>query len=334
MSIPELMKVEPSLRGEQWLCTALQSAIELEFATIPTYLCGMWSIIDGNHPVTGYLQSIVLQEMAHMGLACNLLTTLGCTPNIKGRIPQYPGHLPGEVRPELEVWLAGFSRAMVRGVYMEIEFPEAGPIAFVAARAAAQTYPTIGDFYDAILNALACLPASAYTGERQLSVPGLGRLQGVFPIKCYADAKQAIVIIKHQGEGTRKSPSPDDNSNDRAHYYRFAEIYHGHQLIQKDDRWVFEGPVVPLPAAYPMAEVPLAGYGDRTKDFNTKFTMVVDALQATWERPDGQPCFKKATKAMKVLRTAALNLMKQELPDGSGNYGPDFRYLSGQPAPC
>jgi hypothetical protein len=97
MSIAELMKVEPSLRREEWLCKALQWAIELEFSTIPTYLCGMWSIIDGNHPVSGYLQSIVLQEMAHMGLACNSLTTLGGTPNISGRIPKYP---PGE-RSEL-----------------------------------------------------------------------------------------------------------------------------------------------------------------------------------------------------------------------------------------
>src|ERR1700722_1089124 len=146
MNIAELMKVEPSLRREEWICKALQWAIELEFSTIPTYLCGMWSIIDGNHPVSGYLQSIVLQEMAHMGLACNLLTTLGGTPNIKGKIPQSPGRLPGEVRPELEIWLAGFSRAMVRGVYMKIEFPEAGRMSFGAARAAAHIYPTIGDF--------------------------------------------------------------------------------------------------------------------------------------------------------------------------------------------
>jgi hypothetical protein len=333
MSIADLMAVQPTQRREKWLFKALQWAIELEFATIPTYLCGMWSIINGDQ-VRGYLQSIVLQEMAHMGLACNLLTTLGGTPDISGNVPQFPGPLPGGVRPELEVWLAGFSRAMVRAVYMEIEFPEAGPIADVAARAAAHTFPTIGDFYDAILNAIAQLPETAYTGERQLSVPGLGSTDGVFPITSYPDAKRAITTIKHQGEGTRKSPSEDGDINDLAHYYRFAEIYHGHQLIKKKGEWVFEGDVVPLPTAYPMAEVPQGGYGDRTKDFNTKFTFVVNALQATWERADGGPCFKKARQGMGVLEQAAVCLMKQAIPDGSGNFGPDFQYLSGQPAPC
>jgi hypothetical protein len=334
MSIARLMAVEPNARKSAWLFEALQWAIELEFATIPVYLCGMWSILDTNHPVRGYLQSIVLQEMAHLGLACNILTTLGGTPNISGRTPQYPGPLPGGVRPEMVVWLAGFSRAMVRGVYMEIEFPEAGPIAHVAARIARHAYPTIGDLYDAILDAMSKLPESAYKNERQLSVPGLGSANGVFPIPSYTDAKRALTTIKDQGEGTTHSPSPDDDPNDRAHYYRFAEIYHGRQLIQKAGQWVFEGNVVALPAAYPMAEVPEGGFGDRTKDFNSKYSLVVNALQATWERPDGQPCFKKARLGMGILGQAAVELMKQPIADGSGNYGPDFWYLAGQPVPC
>jgi hypothetical protein len=334
MSITELLAIAPESRKTDWLLKAIQSAIELEFATIPVYLAGMWSIINGDDPVRGYLQSIVLQEMAHMGLACNLLTTLGGTPNIAAKTPQYSGPLPGGVRPELVVWLAGFSRAMVRGVYMEIEFPEDGPIAQVAARAKLKTYPTIGDFYDAILKAMSRLPESAFKKERQLSVPGLGSTAGVFPIGSFADAQCAITTIRDQGEGTSDSPSPDDNPNERAHYYRFAEIYHGQQLIKKGGQWVFEGDPVPLPAALPMAEVPDAGYGDRTNDFNAKYTFVVNALQATWERPNGQPCFKKAKLGMGVLQDAAVQLMRQSIGDGSGNYGPDFRYLPGQPTPC
>ena len=222
---------------------------------------------------------------------------------------------------------------MVRGVYMEIEFPEAGPIAAVAVRAV-QTYPTIGDFYDAILDAMARLPESAYKKERQLSLPGLGSTQGVFPITAYADAKLAITTIKHQGEGTRRSPSADANANDIAHYYLFAEIYHGQELIEKNGKWVFGGDPVPLPSAYPMAEVPPQGYGDLTKDFNTKFTYVVNALQATWERPNGAACFQKARRGMGVLGCAAVALMQMAIPDGSGNYGPDFKYIPGQPTPC
>jgi hypothetical protein len=142
MSIIDLMRVAPNDRDPDWLKRALQWAVELEFSTVPPYLCGLWSIIDPGHPVRGYLGDIVLQEMLHMGLACNMLATLGGVPNIRGRLPSYPAPLPGGVRPELRVWLAGFSRAMVRGVYMEIEYPEGGPI----TRFLTETFPTIGHF--------------------------------------------------------------------------------------------------------------------------------------------------------------------------------------------
>ena len=62
------------------------------------------------------------------------------------QVPTYPGPLPGGVRPDLTVYLAGLSQESV-GMYMQIETPE-DPVAF-----AADTFPTIGAFYDAILAA-------------------------------------------------------------------------------------------------------------------------------------------------------------------------------------
>jgi Mn-containing catalase len=67
----------------------LQNAVELEFATVPPYLAAMWSIRDGDEPVTGLLQQIVHQEMLHMGLVANVLNAIGGTVNISGRIPAY-----------------------------------------------------------------------------------------------------------------------------------------------------------------------------------------------------------------------------------------------------
>src|SRR5205085_12465252 len=149
--------------------------------------------------------------------------------------PTEPGPLPGGVRPELRVWLAGFSRAMVRGVYMEIEYPEDGPI----TRKVAETYPTIGNFYDAILDAFQALPDSAFKKERQLRVPGLGGT-GLFPVLSATDADRAIQTIKEQGEGTSQSPGPSSDPQDRAHYYRFAELYYGRTLVKKDGQWVYD----------------------------------------------------------------------------------------------
>jgi Ferritin-like len=50
--------------------------------------------------------------MFHMGLACNMLTTVNGTPEINTQavIPKYPGALPGGVRPWLRVALTGLTK--------------------------------------------------------------------------------------------------------------------------------------------------------------------------------------------------------------------------------
>src|SRR5262245_41189128 len=46
MKIVELMEVAPADHDLPWLKEALQAAVQLEFATIPPYLCAMWSVKD------------------------------------------------------------------------------------------------------------------------------------------------------------------------------------------------------------------------------------------------------------------------------------------------
>jgi len=95
-----------------WLKESLQAAIELEFATVPVYLCGMWSIEVQSGAAFSSIRSIVIDEMFHMALACNMLTTIGGTPEINTEKvrPKYPGHLPGGVRKGLTVALTGLSK--------------------------------------------------------------------------------------------------------------------------------------------------------------------------------------------------------------------------------
>lgn len=319
MSIIDLLvQVESRDRGVEWLKQALQWAVKLEFATIPPYLCGAWSIIDPSHPVRGHLTDIVLQEMLHMGLACNMLTTLGGHPDIYGSVPKYPSPLPGGIRPGLRVWLAGFSRAMVRGVYMEVEYPEGGPINKFLGR----TYPTIGAFYDAILQAFRRLKPQDFRKERQRE-----HLFGLHRIASIEDAEKAILTIKEQGEGTSQDPFSGDDYEGRAHYYQFSELYHGKKLVRINHRWVYEGEAIHLPPAYPMAEVPEAGYGSKTADFNKAYTDVVQLMQSAWELEFGQDCLDQAVLAMPGLGNLARQLMQDVREDGSGNYGPDFRLV-------
>src|SRR5262249_36943662 len=99
-SIVELMQAPVETRDVEWLQQSLQSAIDLELSTLPPYLCGMWSIKDSSTTAASLINSVVLEEMLHMGLACNMLTTIGGTPQIDSGIPTYPGPLPGDVRPQ------------------------------------------------------------------------------------------------------------------------------------------------------------------------------------------------------------------------------------------
>jgi len=123
MKILQLMSVLPPHHDVVWLKESLQAAIELEHATLPPYLCGLWSIKAGYGEAYDLINSIIMEEMLHMGLACNMLTTIGGAPQINapGFVPTYPGPLPGGVRPQLTVRLQGLTREYINQVYMQIE---------------------------------------------------------------------------------------------------------------------------------------------------------------------------------------------------------------------
>jgi len=123
-----MIKLKPevfeALDTQDGLLNGLQQAIQLEHATIPTYLYALYSLKpDSNTEIQDRIRSVVLQEMLHMGLACNILNALGGSPLIDRPqfVPQYPGPLPGAVESELIVPLARFSLDMVKNVFMVIE---------------------------------------------------------------------------------------------------------------------------------------------------------------------------------------------------------------------
>ena len=129
---------------------ALQTAMQLEFSTIPPYLCAQWSIDGNGDPsgVAGMIQNIVIQEMLHFALAGNMLNAIGFTPSIANPafIPNYPTHtLPGGIRLRHEAGLNPLSHAQLE-VFEEIEKPEFPAVALALTKRPA----TIGAFYDTI----------------------------------------------------------------------------------------------------------------------------------------------------------------------------------------
>lgn len=319
MQIAELMEVRTERHDLAWLKEALQAAIELEFATIPPYLCALWSIEAEQGTAYDLIREVVIEEMLHMGLACNLLATIGGIPelNTPRAVPKYPGPLPGGIRPGLLVALQGLTRALVRDVFMQIEYPRDGPIAFELGR----TFPTIGAFYDAVHDAFG-VNASAITGQRQRTDPSLG----LGKITSLAEAEAAILLIKVQGEGTPDSPLDQGVEGDLAHYYKFSQIDKGYELIRgPDGRWGWGTTEVQFPRAFPMAPVPPEGYPE-SLEFDRLYTRVLDQLHSAWANDD-QSALDGAVGQMYSLAAPARELMRRPRPDGAGNLGPSFRLI-------
>jgi hypothetical protein len=324
--IKELLDVDSSERDTAWLQQALQCAVNLEFATLPVYLSGMWSIEEQSGEVYDLINSVVLEEMLHLGLACNMLCAIGGTPQITA--PSYPGPLPCGVRPGLEVYLAGLSKDTV-AMFMEIEMPE-HPVALVA-----DTYPTIGAFYDAILAAFqaAAPPLSA---ARQMKAnfsvtvpdppdPDKTVTEKLLPLTTLTAVEQAIATIKDQGEGTSTSADAPEFGGELAHYYRFGEIFHGSKLIPVNGTWKWEGDPVEFPACYPVARVPAGGYPDlpAAQKFDQLYDDLITHLQNAWA--NGSPGdLNTAIGDMFQLYNLAQPIITTPLPGGGGNYGPDF----------
>jgi rubrerythrin len=330
---PELAS---SLDTEEGLLGALQSAIELEHSTIPAYLYALYSL-DGsdNVGIGAILRSVVMEEMSHMALACNILNALGGEPVIDkpGFIPTYPGPLPGAVEKGLEVPLAPFSLDLLRKVFMQIEEPE-DPLEFPTA-AAADKRLTIGGFYTAIRERL---PSASYPGDRKRQVTGMSDVIEVVDSKT---AIEAVDMIIEQGEGTSQSPLEGLESQEMAHYYRFAEISHGKQLIHNpdagpetppDQRYMYGGEEIPFdatgvrpalenptPASYPAGSKAIG----LSEAFDRAYTSLLESLHSTF---NGTPeDLGTAVGLMFQCKNLARELMETELPGGKCA-GPSFQY--------
>ncbi len=320
--IVELMQVHESQRGIPWLQQSLASAVQLELATIPTYLTAWWSVKEGS--VQGLIFNVVLQEMFHMGQAANLLTGIGGTPEINTDPPVYPGPLPGGVRPGLIVDIQGLTPDWLENVAMQIEYPESGPIVLYRG----ESYPTIGAFYTAIQEVIAATQPTFDTSKQlELNIAG----NQVKAVSTPEEAIAAIQVIKEQGEGTRTSP---DAGTELAHYYVFSEIWHGATLVfdPSTGKWTYTGDPIPFPSVYPVDSVPVNGYPDAPEEvqttiqqFQSAYTLLLDNLQSAWVNTD-PTTLSNAIINMSALQTPAIALMQTPISGGTGNYGPVWIY--------
>lgn len=213
----------------------VQSALELEHSIIPPYLTAYYTLHPGrNDEIAMAVRNVVVEEMLHLTIAGNLLLALGGKPRLAGPgfVPTYPTVLPMNIG-DLTVGLAPYSRELVHDVFMRIEEPE-HPIEFPAQASASpdmDTFATIGEFYEALISKLVDIGDRAFIGDPALQVvdPSWFPPEQLFRICDVTSAKAALTLVVEEGEGTTQSPL--DKEGELAHYYRFAELWHGHRLI-------------------------------------------------------------------------------------------------------
>ena len=275
---------------------ALQTAMQLEFSTIPPYLCAQWSINSDPSDVADMIEGIVVQEMYHFALAGNMLTAIGGVPNIANAafIPSYPTNvLPGGIPQKLAVDLQALTPEQAQ-VFMQIEYPEFPPVALAAAPA------TIGAFYDTIV-------AGFTTVSPTINPNAFAVNSGeATPIKSIADALAAISLIKGEGEGTSGSPDqPPTGNTTFAHYYVFKEIFTQKTLVQNAaGNWSFMGAAIQFPTTFNFQQSTVTP--SPSLAFNQAVSQLLIGLQACWTS-----AAKPNIGAMFDLQTLGVGLIKQ-----------------------
>lgn len=325
---------------------SLQQAIELEHSTIPLYLYAYYSLDSSkNGAIANIIWSIVMEEMLHMTLACNILNALDGHPKIDSPkfIPPYPGALPGGVESQLTVHLAPFSFHQLKA-FLTIEEPEAPLVFHVAARAASKY--TIGEFYREIEKQIRRLGNGAFTGDPKKQIDS-SYIPGAIVVTDVDSAATAIETIVEQGEGTKKSPLEAKGSQDFAHYYRFEEIQRGKTLVKNpaatpssppDQQYIWGDPPIPFDKSgvYPVptdpksATYPTGSAAQKAcQNFNYQYTTLLQTLHTGFNGTPGQ--ISIALNQMGTIDGLATGLMSgTSLP---GQYvGPSFEYQPNPPA--
>jgi rubrerythrin len=306
-----------SIRDEaarQTLGELLQSALQLEFATIPPYLAAAFSLTE-NRKIYQLILRVAVEEMLHMTAVANLMNAIGIAPNVVAAVPNYPFDLT-VLDPPLKLDLRSFSFDLVEELFMSIEAPEKRveyPLALVEPRPR-----TIGQFYEGIIKIIQrdTIPGlfknavrDAY--KQRTVTPIFGPIAYVnnqdthrypleadidFRITDSASAVRHLSWVVDQGEGEAHY-DPLATEGIPGHHYRFESILKKRYLIKDLSvalKYSFSGGDLP----FDPAGVHEFDANPKTKDyaafpqlvrrmerFNREYTSMVNALQVAFNCP-------------------------------------------------
>ncbi|HEY4455190.1 MAG TPA: ferritin-like protein [Pseudonocardiaceae bacterium] len=324
----------------------LQWAIELEHATIPPYLCALYSLDLNRNPEAAHVVgSVFTEEMLHLALAANLLNAVGGSPTLDSPelLPPYPHPLPHGDR-SVHVNLVPFGPEALE-MFLRIEQP-----ASANEPPQSDDYRTIGQFYAAIEAGFRALcdklgEATMFCGDPARQIGEFHFRTGGGEIMPVRDLKSALVAlgeIIEQGEGAARTDVWDGDRDvfhpereEVAHFYRFQELRVGRRYRTGDTPQ--SGPTgeqitVDFDGVLPMRRNPRTtdhpeGSPIRLaqEEFNRTYCRLLRMLEQAF---NGEPAKLKASVGMMyTLRAQAIALMQMPTEDGTSTAGPTFEYV-------
>ncbi len=348
-TVKEHMAVKPEQRDLTWIKSALQAAIELEQSTLPLYLSSMLSLDVQNYTSYNLIRSVVMEEMAHMAIACNLLTVIGGIPKIKDLDPPFPCKgLPGGAEPDVTAVLACFSKRQLK-TFMRIETPAS----LLDPKYTKETYPTIGKLYGAIRQAFLDNKkevTAAMSSYEKAKGPAyqVGDDIGFTRFKYTGKGDQVkqlvagIDEILEQGEGSGLEDlfAGAGSQDESSHFMRFAEMWYGAGYAKPTKKIkltpatlpeFFKGVPIPFPEVKNTLMVPSDGYAALLKkdpkgekmltklvEFDNTYTGIMNDLDAMWNglRTNQWPTFGDAVQKMSAMRVLAnVYIMKEPMEE-------------------
>jgi len=317
----------------------LQTAIEIEWSTIPPYLCALWSIEDGgNQEAATCLQDVVMEEMLHLTQAANVLNALGGAPRLgaPGTVPDYPAALPHSDR-SFQVSLLRFSQEALE-TFRRIEHP-----ALIGAPPQPDRYTTIAQFYEAVSEAVERLGAdrAIWSGDPARQVVPNSQYYGgggdAIAVTGRHSALEALQLVIDEGEGFAGSVFDGDHeilgeAEELAHYFRFDELCRGRRYVRGDTP--SSGPtgdpiLLDYDAVAPMRANPRADDYPRgselramTEECDATYARLLARLQTAF---NGAPeTLADAVRDMWALKYQAVALMRVPVSDTGETAGPAF----------
>ena len=247
----------------------LQHALDVEFWTIPLYLTALYSIKNlkackpAEYPDAAKLiQSVVIQEMLHLEIVCNLCNALGYAPRF--RAPQYKDekHIPfiHPKKESLPEHLHGYNCqpgalcAETLKLFCAIELPHES----IEPKWKEQNkYHSIAQMYGALKLGIHHLWQKCYVGAARntrqkisfMDYEGIHRSHHGFSqrVDSLENALKAIDAIVEQGEGSDSKVVPHDfrppeltagkdfdpgwYSGHLSHYQKFSILLHHHKKL-------------------------------------------------------------------------------------------------------